>query len=102
MTQPDQVKRLFDQTVEAFGRVDILVNNAGTSSAHPFEAATEEIWQADLQLKLFGAIYCTQAALPYMKAQGGGRIVNITTPGGRHRPALGAHLGQPCRRIGAD
>ena len=83
VTQPDQVKRLFDQTVEAFGRVDILVNNAGTSSAHPFEAATAEIWQADLQLKLFGAIYCTQAALPYMKAQGGGRIVNITTPGGK-------------------
>lgn len=83
VSQPDQVKRLFDKTITTFGRVDILVNNAGTSSAHPFEAATSEIWQADLQLKLFGAIHCTQAALPYMKAQGGGRIINITTPGGK-------------------
>lgn len=83
VSQPDQVKGLFDKTIAAFGRVDILVNNAGTSSAHPFEAATAEIWQADLQLKLFGAIHCTQAALPYMKAQGGGRIINITTPGGK-------------------
>lgn len=83
VTQPDQVKALFDKTIEAFGRLDILVNNAGTSSAHPFEAITEAVWQADLQLKLFGAIYCTQAALPYLKAQGAGRIINITTPGGK-------------------
>jgi 3-oxoacyl-[acyl-carrier protein] reductase len=83
VTQPAQVKQLFDQTIAAFGRVDILVNNAGTSSARSFEEVTAEIWRADLDLKLFGAIYCTQAALPYMKAQGGGRIINITTPGGK-------------------
>jgi NAD(P)-dependent dehydrogenase (short-subunit alcohol dehydrogenase family) len=90
VTQPAQVKYLFDKTIEAFSRVDILVNNAGTSSAHPFEATTEEIWQEDFQLKLFGAIYCTQAALPYMKAQGGGRIINITTPGGKAAGARSA------------
>jgi NAD(P)-dependent dehydrogenase (short-subunit alcohol dehydrogenase family) len=83
VTQPDQVKNLFEQTIAAFGRVDILVNNAGTSSAHPFEAATAEIWETDLQLKLYGAIHCSQAALPYMRSQGGGRIINITTPGGK-------------------
>jgi NAD(P)-dependent dehydrogenase (short-subunit alcohol dehydrogenase family) len=83
ITWPDQVKNLFDQTLAAFGRVDILVNNAGTSAAHPFETATDEIWQQDLDLKLFGAIRCARAALPYMKAQGGGRIINITTPSGK-------------------
>jgi len=83
VTQPEQVQQLFDQTIAAFGRVDILVNNAGTSAARSFEEATAEIWRADLDLKLFGAIHCTQAALPYMKAQGGGRIINITTPGGK-------------------
>jgi NAD(P)-dependent dehydrogenase (short-subunit alcohol dehydrogenase family) len=83
ITQPDQVKRLFDQTIEAFSRVDILVNNAGTSAAASFEAATDEMWQADLDLKLYGAIYCLRQALPYMKAQGGGRIINITTPSGK-------------------
>lgn len=83
VTQPDQVKHLFDETLATFGHVDILVNNAGTSSAHPFEETSAEIWRTDLELKLFGAIYCTQAALPHMKAQGGGRIVNVTTPGGK-------------------
>lgn len=83
VTQPEQVKTLFDQTIATFGRVDILVNNAGTSAARSFEEVTPELWQADLDLKLFGAIHCTQAALPYMKAQGGGRIINITTPGGK-------------------
>jgi NAD(P)-dependent dehydrogenase (short-subunit alcohol dehydrogenase family) len=83
VTQPEQVRRLFEKTLEAFGRVDILVNNAGTSAAHPFEATTQEIWEADIQLKLMGAIYCTQAALPHMMAQKSGRIINITTPGGK-------------------
>lgn len=83
VTQPAQVQRLMERTVAAFGRIDILVNNAGTSSAYPFESATPEIWQTDLDLKLFGAIHCTQAALPYLRAQGGGRIINLTTPGGK-------------------
>lgn len=83
VTQPEQVKQLFDQTIAAFGRIDILVNNAGASAARSFEEVTDEIWRADLDLKLFGAIHCTTAALPYMKAQGGGRIINITTPGGK-------------------
>lgn len=83
VTHPGQVEKLFRTTLEHFGRLDILVNNAGASSAHPFEAASDDIWQADLELKLFGAIRCARAALPYMKAQGGGRIINITTPGGK-------------------
>jgi 3-oxoacyl-[acyl-carrier protein] reductase len=83
ITQPEQVKALFEQTLAALGRIDILVNNAGTSSAHPFEEATTEIWEEDLQLKLFGAIHCIRAVLPHMKAQGSGRIINITTPGGK-------------------
>ncbi|MEZ4705827.1 MAG: SDR family oxidoreductase [Caldilineaceae bacterium] len=83
VTQPAQIKNLFEKTMAAFGRVDILVNNAGTSAAHPFEEATTEIWRTDLELKLFGAIHCARAALSYMKAQGGGRIINLTTPGGK-------------------
>lgn len=83
VTQPDQVNQLFEQTLARFGRVDILVNNAGTSSAHPFEAATDEHWETDIQLKLMGAIHCIRAAVPHMKAQRSGRIINITTPGGK-------------------
>ncbi len=83
VTQPDQVKNLFEQTIAAFGRVDILVNNAGTAAGHPFETVTDALWREDLDLKLFGAIYTIREVLPHMKAQGGGRIINITHPGGK-------------------
>ncbi len=83
ITQPAQVTQLFERIVTLFGGIDILVNNAGTSSAHPFETATDEHWQADIQLKLMGAIYCIRAALPHMRAKRSGRIINITTPGGK-------------------
>lgn len=83
MTQPDQIKSLFDKVIETHGRIDILVNNAGTSAAAYFEDVTDETWSYDIELKLFGAIRCSRLALPYMKAQGGGRIINITTPAGK-------------------
>lgn len=83
VTKADQVQRLIEETISRFGRLDILVNNAGTSSAHPFEEASDDIWEADIQLKLMGAIHCIRAAIPHMKAQRSGRIINITTPGGK-------------------
>lgn len=83
MTDVDDVQNLIDRTVEAYGKIDILVNNAGTSAAGYFEEVTDETWQYDIDLKLFGAIRCTRAALPHLKAGGGGHVVNITTPGGK-------------------
>jgi 3-oxoacyl-[acyl-carrier protein] reductase len=83
ITQPDQIQALFDKVIESYGRVDIVVNNAGTSAAGYFEDVTDEAWQADLELKLFAAIRCARAAIPYMKAQGGGRIINVTNLGGK-------------------
>ena len=74
---------LVEAAVERFGRLDILVNNAGRSAAYRFEDATEDIWHEDLQLKLFGAIRTMRAAIPHMRAAGGGSIVNITTVGGK-------------------
>jgi NAD(P)-dependent dehydrogenase (short-subunit alcohol dehydrogenase family) len=75
--------RFIQQTVERFGRLDILVNNAGRSSAMPFEEADDEVWQEDMEVKLYGAIRCTQLAIPHMRKQGGGRIINMTTIGGK-------------------
>lgn len=70
-------------TVERFGGIDILVNNAGTSAAKPFEAVDAAAWSADLDLKLFGAVHFTRAALPYLRQDGGGAIVNVTAIGGK-------------------
>jgi NAD(P)-dependent dehydrogenase (short-subunit alcohol dehydrogenase family) len=76
-------ERLVSEAIKAFGRLDILVNNAGTSSTGEFESVTDEIWREDLELKLFGAIRLSRLAIPHMKQQGGGRIVNITTIGAK-------------------
>ncbi len=65
------------ETVERFRRLDALVNNAGTSRAMRFEDATDETWQADLDLKLFGAVRATRLALPHLRAAGGGSVVNL-------------------------
>ena len=75
-----QVQALVRRVVEQWGTVDILVNNAGTSAAAKFENVTDETWDGDLRLKVYGAIYCVRAVVPLMQAAGGGRIINITVP----------------------
>ena len=83
VSQPDQVHALFDTVLSAYGRLDILVNNAGTSAGGPFESVSDEGWQQDLDVKLFGAIRCSREAVPHMRNQGGGRIVNVTNLGAK-------------------
>jgi len=77
------VERLIQTAVERFGRLDILVNNAGTSAAAAFETVTDEAWQADLELKLFGAIRAARAAVPHLRNAGGGSIVNLLNIGAK-------------------
>lgn len=87
VTKEDDCKRIVTSTVDEYGRLDILVNNAGTSSAQPFEQVGTELWQQDLDLKLFGAIHCSRYAIPYMRQIGGGAIVNVTAVMGKTPPA---------------
>jgi NAD(P)-dependent dehydrogenase (short-subunit alcohol dehydrogenase family) len=75
--------RIFAAAEKELGKVDVLINNAGTHSNGPFEAATDEIWQADLDLKLFAAIRLSRAALPGMKSRKWGRIVNTLNTGAK-------------------
>jgi NAD(P)-dependent dehydrogenase (short-subunit alcohol dehydrogenase family) len=69
--------------------VDILLNNAGTSAAAPFEKVGDEAWQADFELKVMGAIRMSRLVIPHMKQRGGGRIINVTTVGGKAPRAQG-------------
>jgi NAD(P)-dependent dehydrogenase (short-subunit alcohol dehydrogenase family) len=80
------IKNAVKSIADKWGRVDILVNNAGTSSAAKFESVTDEMLNEDLKLKVYGAVYCSRAVLPYMKKARWGRIINITTPGGKASP----------------
>jgi NAD(P)-dependent dehydrogenase (short-subunit alcohol dehydrogenase family) len=78
MSKAADIERFMKAVVDKFGRIDILVNNAGTSKRGAFLELTDEEWAADLELKVFGAIRCSRLAVPHMKKNGGGRIVNIT------------------------
>lgn len=80
-------QNLIERTVSHFGRLDILVNNAGTASANSFESVSSELWQADLDLKVFGAIHCSKYAAPHMRDGGGGAIVNVTAVMAKTPPA---------------
>ena len=83
VSRAEDCARLVAEALKAFGRLDILVNNAGTSATGEFESVTDDIWQADFELKLFGAIRLARLAIPHMKRHGGGRIVNITNIGAK-------------------
>lgn len=77
LSKPGEAKRVVDEVVARFGRLDILVNNAGSAPGGTLEELEEHHWQQGLQLKLMGHVRCMTAAIPVMRKQGGGRIVNI-------------------------
>ena len=72
------------------GAIDILVNNAGTSQRGPFLGVSDELWQNDLDLKLFAAIRLTRLSIPSMKEKKWGRIINVLNIGAKAPPAEGA------------
>ena len=74
----EDIERFMNTVHERFGRLDILVNNAGTSAASPFESVTDEAWSEDLDLKLMAAVRTSRFAIPLIRQQGGGAIVNLT------------------------
>ncbi len=79
ITDPGQVRSLFDQTLAAFGRLDLLFNNAGIGAfAVPMDELPFEQWRAVVDVNLTGAFLCAQQAMRLMKAQTprGGRIIN--------------------------
>lgn len=83
VSRAEDCARIVAEATTAFGGVDILVNNAGTAQTGPFETTGDDVWQADLDLKLFAAIRLIRLAVPQMRARGGGRIVNVTNIGAK-------------------
>ena len=78
------VRRIFDEAVSEFGKVDILVNNA--AAIHPSIRAVDldiDTWRNVLDVNLTGAYLCARAVLPHMYERGSGKIINISSIGGR-------------------
>ncbi|MGB8399649.1 SDR family oxidoreductase [Bradyrhizobium sp.] len=77
VSKADDISRTHDSIVADFGKVDVLVNNAGTSRAMAFETITDDVWQQDLDLKLFAAIRFSRLVWPGMRQRKWGRIINV-------------------------
>ena len=84
------VRRAIDAAVQRFGGLDIVVNNAGVGVGGPIATLDEAEWDRLIDTNLTGVFHCCQAAIPPLKARGGGFIVNISSLAGKNAFAGGA------------
>jgi peroxisomal 2,4-dienoyl-CoA reductase len=75
---PERVKGVITEVASVHGRLDLLVNNAAGNFYVPSESMSPNAWRSVIEIDLFGTFYCSQAALPAMRATGAGSIVNIS------------------------
>ncbi|MBV8200450.1 MAG: SDR family oxidoreductase [Acidobacteria bacterium] len=85
----EAVRAIVGQALDRFGRLDVLVNNAAAAYSTRFEQIGEAEWRRAIDVNLTAAFLCIQAALPAMKANRYGRVVNISSTAGRSVSTLG-------------
>jgi 3-oxoacyl-[acyl-carrier protein] reductase len=79
LTRRGEPERLVAETLERFGRLDVLVNNVGGTDIRSLDELTDDDWQASFELNLMSAVRTTRAALPAMREQRAGSIVNVSS-----------------------
>ncbi len=85
ISQDAQARSMVDDVVKRFGRLDILVNNAGITAFVDFadlEGLTDDVWDRLYAVNVKGTFFCCRAAVPHMRKNGGGRIINVASVAG--------------------
>ena len=90
VTSSDDNERVVNQVVEAEGRIDVLINNAGFGLYGPVEEIPLDDARYQFEVNLFGVAHLTQLVLPHMRDRRSGRIVNISSVGGKVYSPFGA------------
>ena len=83
VTDVDSIKTAIAATLEKFGRIDAIVNNAGFAVVGPFEAASQEDIEREMNTNVYGVMNVCREILPYFRDQKRGIIVNVASMGGR-------------------